>query len=46
MEAVPGPGAYEPNYKKIVKNEGGFKMSHGEKIVDIVGEGKKLPGPG
>lgn len=45
-EQAPGPGAYEPNYKKIVKAESGFKIGNSEKIADIVGPAKKLPGPG
>lgn len=45
-ELVPGPGAYEPNYRKIVKSESGFKIGNSEKIADLVGMAKKLPGPG
>lgn len=45
-EQAPGPGAYEPNYRKIIKSENGFKIGNSEKIADIVGAAKKLPGPG
>lgn len=45
-ELVPGPGTYEPNYRKIVKSESGFKIGNSEKIADLVGMAKKLPGPG
>lgn len=45
-ELVPGPGAYQPDYRKIVKSESGFKIGHSEKIADLVGAAKKLPGPG
>lgn len=45
-DEIPGPGAYQPNYKKLIKVESGFKIGHSEKIGDIVGVHKKLPGPG
>ena len=43
---APGPGSYEPNYRKISKNESGFTIGASAKIGDIVGENRKLPGPG
>lgn len=44
---APGPGSYEPNYRKISKNEsGGFTIGASAKLGDIVGDARKLPGPG
>lgn len=43
---IPGPGAYNPNYNKLVKSMSGFKIGTSEKIADIVGYNRKLPGPG
>jgi hypothetical protein len=45
-EKVPGPGTYQPDYKKTLKADNGFTIGHSDKIADIVGDLKKLPGPG
>ena len=42
----PGPGSYEPNYRKVSKNESGFTIGGSAKLGDLVGEARKLPGPG
>lgn len=34
---IPGPGAYQPDYKKLMKSSSGYKIGHSDKLGDIVG---------
>ena len=33
-ETKPGPGNYEPNYRKIINESSGYKLGSSEKLPD------------
>lgn len=46
IDNVPGPGSYEPDFHKIVKNNSSYKIGKSEKQVDYSKGVKFIPGPG
>ena len=34
FDTLPGPGNYEPDYKKIIKRNDGYKLGHEKKLPD------------
>ena len=46
VQNIPGPGNYEPDYKKLIKSNSGYKLGNAKKIPDEPKLKVKLPGPG
>lgn len=34
-EAIPGPGAYDPRFDRVIKQDPSFKLGHGKKLNSI-----------
>lgn len=45
-QEAPGPGSYNPNFKKVVKGDEGYTIGGSSRIGDIIGQARKVPGPG
>lgn len=45
-EEKPGPGAYEPDFNKLIKSQSSYKVGNAPRLPDYSKDKKSIPGPG
>ena len=43
---IPGPGSYQPDYKKLFRSYSGYKLGNAHQRIHQNQSKNKLPGPG